>query len=178
MAPEAHPRQGRPARTGPARGFAFIAALFLLVVLGAFGAFVLTMSSNSQASAALAVQSVRAYESANSGLEWAAYQELDPRQAIWGAVTTPPDCFASPSTPSFPAAMGGFTVSVSCTRYPAFGASPNYYEEGSQRVAIFVFTATATLGTPGAADYVERQLETRIEVCKNPYGTGPNYACQ
>jgi MSHA biogenesis protein MshP len=165
-----------PPRTR-ARGFAFVAALFLLVVLGGFGAFVVTMGSNAQASTTLAIQGVRAFEAANAGLEWAAYQELDPRQAIWGSVTTPPDCFASPSSPSMPAAMGGFTVSVSCTRYPAFAASPNYYEEGSQRVVIYVFTATASLGTPGAADTVERQLESRVEACRNPYATAPAYAC-
>jgi hypothetical protein len=73
--------------------------------------------------------------------------------------------------------MGGFTVSVACTRYPAYSASPNYYEEGSQRVAIYVVTATASLGTAGTADYVERQIESRIEQCKNPYASSPAYAC-
>jgi len=175
MRPEPRPRR-RPAL--PRRpGFAFVAALFLLVVLGAFGAFVVTMGANAQASTALAIQGVRAFEAANAGLEWAAYQELDPRQAIHGAVTTPPDCFSSPSAITLPATMGAFSVSIACTRYPAYTASPNYYEEGSQRVAIYVFTSTASLGTAGNADYVERQIESRVEACKNPYGSAPAYAC-
>jgi len=160
---------------GQQRGFAFIAALFLLVVLGAFAAFIVSIGANSQASSAMAIQGVRSYEAANAGLEWAAYQELDPRQAIWGAITTPPDCFPAGASPTLPAAFGGFTLTVTCTRYPPNPA--NYYEEGGQRVAIYLFTATATLGTPGTASYVERQLEARVENCKNPYGLAPSYAC-
>jgi len=71
-------------------GFAFIAALFLLVVLGAFVAFVVSISMNAQTSGALAVQGARAYEAARAGIEWATYQILDPRQAINGTITTPP----------------------------------------------------------------------------------------
>lgn len=158
-------------------GFAFIAALFLLVVLGAFVAFATTITMNAQTSGALAVQGVRGYEAARSGVEWATYQILDPRQAINGTVTTPPPCFASPSTPTLPGDLGNFSLTVSCTRYPANGASPNYYEEGSLRTVVYDVTATASQGTPGAADYVERQLQVRIEQCKNPNGTAPAYSC-
>jgi MSHA biogenesis protein MshP len=159
------------------RGFAFIAALFLLVVLGAFIAFIVSISMNAQISGALAVQGARAYEGARAGVEWATYQILDPRTAINGVITTPPDCFASPSSPALPGNLGLFSLTVTCTRYPAITASPNYYEEASLRVAIYDVTATAKQGTPGSADYVERQLQVRIEQCKNPNGSAPLYAC-
>jgi MSHA biogenesis protein MshP len=158
-------------------GFAFIAALFLLVVLGAFLAFIVSISMNSQTSGALAVQGARAYEGARAGIEWATYQILDPRTAINGPITTPPDCFASPSSPALPGDLGQFSLTVTCSRYPASTASPNYYEEASLRIAVYDVIATATEGTPGAADYVERQIQVRIEQCKNPNGTGPLYAC-
>ncbi len=170
MAPEHIHRLPHPARApARARGFAFIAALFLLVVLGAFAAFVVSIGANAQASSAVAIQGVRAYEAANAGLEWATYQELSPT-----GIVTPPDCFASPSSVTLPAAFGGFSVSVRCVRTPAY---PNYYEEGSQRVAIYDFTATASMGTAGSAEYAERQLEARVEQCKDPYGTSPAYTC-
>jgi MSHA biogenesis protein MshP len=159
-------------------GFAFIAALFLLVVLGAFVAFVISISMNAQSSGALAVQGTRAYEAARAGVEWATYQILDPRQAINGVVTTPPACFASPSTPALPGQLGQFSLTVSCTRYPSNSASPNYYEEASLRVAVYDVTSTATQGTPGAADYVERQIQVRIEQCKDPNAASPGYVCQ
>jgi len=158
-------------------GFAFIAALFLLVVLGAFVAFVTTISMNAQTAGALAVQGARAYEAAHAGIEWATYQVLDPRQAINGAVSTPPACFASPSTPALPGDLAQFSLTVTCTRYPDNAASPNYYEEGSLRTVVYDVTSTATEGTPGAADYIERQLQVRIEQCKNPSGSSPGYSC-
>jgi MSHA biogenesis protein MshP len=163
--------------SSPEGGFAFIAALFLLVVLGAFVAFVTTISMNAQSAGALAVQGTRAYEAARAGVEWATYQVLDPRQAINGTVTTPPACFASPSTPALPGDLARFSLSVTCTRYPDNSAAPNYYEEGSLRTVVYDVTSTATQGTPGAADYVERQLQVRIEQCKNPIGSSPGYSC-
>jgi MSHA biogenesis protein MshP len=159
-------------------GFAFIAALFLLVVLGAFVGFVITISMNAQTSGALAVQGTRAYQAARAGVEWGTYQILDPRQAINGSVNTPPACFASPSTPTLPGDLGQFSLTVACTRYPDSGASPNYYEETSRRVAVYDVTATATQGTAGAADYVERQIQVRIEHCKDPNAASPAYVCQ
>jgi MSHA biogenesis protein MshP len=163
--------------SGQLRGFAFIAALFLLVVLGAFVAFATSISMNAQTSGALSVQGVRAYEAARAGVEWATYQILDPRQAINGVITTPPACFASPSTPTLPGDLAKFSLTVSCTRYPGIGASPNYYEEASRRVTVYDVTSTATQGTAGAADYVERQIQVRIEQCKDPNASSPAYAC-
>ena len=164
-------------RPHPQRGFAFIAALFLLVVLGAFIAFVMTITMNQQTSSALAVQGARAYEAARAGVEWATYQVLDPRTAINGTITTPPPCFASPSSPALPGSLAQFSLTVTCTRYPDNTAAPNYYEEVSRRVVVYDVTSTATQGIPGAADYVERQIQVRIEQCKNPNGTAPLYAC-
>jgi len=158
-------------------GFAFIAALFLLVVLGAFVVFATSISMNAQTSGALSVQGVRAYEAARAGVEWATYQILDPRQAIYGVVTTPPDCFSSPATPTLPGDLAQFSLTVTCTRYPINTASPNYYEEASLRTVVYDVTSTATQGTAGAADYVERQIQVRIEQCKNPNGSSPAYSC-
>jgi MSHA biogenesis protein MshP len=167
----------RPAVECGERGFAFVAALFLLVVLGAFVAFVTAISMNSQTAGALAVQGTRAYEASRAGVEWATYQILDPRRAINGVVTTPPPCFASPSTPTLPGDLAQFSLTVTCTRYPANSATPNYYEEGSLRTVVYDVTATASQGTAGAADYVERQIQVRIEQCKNPTGASPAYSC-
>lgn len=159
------------------RGYAFFASLFLLVVLGAFAAYIISIGANAQGTVEVSIQAERAFEAANSGLQWAAYQELDPYQAIWGSVTTPPNCFASPATPALPSAFGSITLSVTCTRYPAWTATPNYYEEGSQRVVVYLVTSTASYGTAGHSDYVQRQLQSRVVQCKNPYGTAPAYTC-
>ena len=159
-----------------ARGFALITAIFLLVILGSFAAFAVTFSTHSAATHALSVQSARGYEAARAGLEWATYQVKDPNGTIAPGATNLPDCFAA-KTLALPASMGGFTVQVTCTRYPAFSASPNFHEEGGKRSVYYVVISTATFGAVGSVDYVERRLESRVEECKDAAGSAPTYAC-
>lgn len=158
------------------QGFAFITAIFVLVILGAFAAFVLAWTVNASAASAVAVQGVRAYEAARAGLQWAGNRLRDPDGALAPGATALTDCFASPRTMAMPAGFESFTVTLTCARFPA-GASPGWHEEGDRRVRVFVVTATASSGSIGAADYVERRLEARIEKCKDPNGTAPAYAC-
>jgi len=160
-----------------AHGFALVAAIFLLIILAAFASYAVTFATNSSATHALAVQGVRGYEAARAGLEWATYQIKDPDATLYPGATNLPACFATPKTLALPAAMGNFTVTVTCTRYPASSASPNFYEEGDKRSVYFVVISTATFGTVGTVDYVERRLESRVESCKDPAGVAPNYAC-
>lgn len=159
------------------RGFAFITAIFLLVILAAFAAFVISFSTGSAATSAVAVQSARAYEAARVGLEWGTFQIKDPTFTL-APGDTPRNCFASPTALGLPDAFSGFNVIVSCERFPSFSGSPNYHEENGRRVALYVLTATATYGIAGELDYVERRIEARIEVCKDPAAAGPNYSCR
>jgi len=170
--------KSRHRRAGPdaARGFAFVVAIFVLVVLAALASYVVSASAGAAMTSAVAVQGVRAYEAARTGIEWGSYQAIDPNGTLAPGATNLPDCF-SQKTLALPAAMGAFTVTVSCQRYPTFSASPNYHEEGAKRSAFYFITSTATLGTVGSADYVERKLEATAEKCKDPDGTGPTYAC-
>lgn len=172
-------RVAQPPAAAPhgAKGFALIAAIFLLVVVAALAAFAVTIAAGAQAGSAIAVQGARAYEAARAGIEWASYQVRDPNGTLAPGATNLPDCFASPSTIALPSAMGSFTVQVSCTRHPGFGASPNYHEEGDKRSAFYVITSTAFAGVAGSADYVERRLEARIEKCKDASAAAPTYAC-
>jgi len=163
--------------TRQARGFAFVTAIFLLLILGAFAAFVVNFVTHAHATTALAVQGARAYEVARAGIEWATYQvRLEVASAASGTINLPA-CFGSPASPALPAAFTDFNVQVNCQRYPATGAVPEFHEEGARRVVIYVLTATATSGTVGASDYVERRLEARIEKCKDPDASAPLYGC-
>lgn len=168
--PRRHLRQRRP------RGFAFVTAIFVLVILAALAAFVVTLVANASTGSMLAIQGARAYQAAAAGLEWARYRLRDPNGTITPGATALPDCFSA-TTLALPGDLAGFTLQLSCTRYPAIGASPNFHEEGARRSAYFVVVATASQGTTGTGDYVERRLEARIEVCKDPNGSAPAYGC-
>jgi MSHA biogenesis protein MshP len=166
----------RRASTHRQAGFAFIVAIFLLVILAGFAAFAVSFVANANATTAVAVHGARAYQAARAGIEWAAYRLNDPNGTLSPGATNLPACFGSTAL-SAPAGIGNFSVTVSCTRHPGAGSEPDYHEEGAQRSAFYVVTSTATAGTPGSADYVERRIQARIEVCKDAAAAAPTYAC-
>ena len=134
----------RQPRRAVARGFTIVAAIFLLVVLAALGAFVLTISNAQHMTSAQDLQGARAYQAARSGIEWGAYQ-----------VVRNSSCAAS--TPISPGGtLGGINVAVVCT-----SAGWTYTEAGNS-VTLYQITATASQGTLGSASYVERQIQATV----------------
>lgn len=144
-----------------ARGFLLPAAIFLLVILAALGAYALNINSLQQAGSTQDVQGTRAYQMARAGVEWAAYQVLSPGS------TALANCPTSPSTLS----LDGFSVVVSCTRYA------DAYEQGTDHtIAMYDITATASFGTAGTAAYIERQVQVTLSKCLGTDAT-PSYQC-
>jgi MSHA biogenesis protein MshP len=125
------------------RGFAAIAAVFLLVVLAALGAFMLTFSNTQQLTSAQDVQGSRAYWAARAGLEWG----LNRVVADSSACPTPPATFN----------VEGFGLAVACTR--------EIYNERGSDVVIFRLTVTASRGgAPGSVGYIERSVSGTVEL--------------
>src|SRR5512135_2799967 len=93
------------------RGFALVTAIFLLVVLSALGAYLLSIASIQHTTAALDLMGARAYQAARAGIEWGAYQVL---QNSGGAYATA--CKPGPTSSSFtfPGDLAGLTTTVSC----------------------------------------------------------------
>lgn len=97
------------------RGFAIVSAIFILVVLAALGAFVVSVTTNQQLGSAIDIQGVRAYQAARAGIEWGLYRVQSSNAFD----------YANPNTRSCPAAvttfipaaptLAGFTVTVTCT---------------------------------------------------------------
>jgi len=137
------------------RGFSLVSAIFLLVVIAALGAFSLTLSSTQLQSAALDVQGSRAYQAARAGIEWGAFQVRQAPAAAFAA-----SCRAGGTAQAFAAGalantLAPFTVNVGCVSVSAV--------EGGATIWIYTITSTATRGTPGGPDYVERQLQVKIQ---------------
>jgi MSHA biogenesis protein MshP len=147
-------------RRSPRRraGFTLVSALFVLVVLAALGTALASISLRQHMGSAAEIDAARAWQTARSGLEWAAWQVLQNPPPPAAA----PGCFAATSF-----ALGGFTVSVSCERTPASGT----LDDGGQRLVFYRLRATACQPAPSAAcpesgnppeTYVERQLEWTV----------------
>ena len=149
-------------------GFAIPSAIFLIVVLAALGAFVVTVSGLQHTSSARDVMGSKALQAARAGIEWGAYQVLQqaalPGTGVCPAGSVPPLSIAIP----MPAGtdLTGLTVNVTC-------ALTNF-DEGSRTAAslnpleFYLITATAcnqpacpNTTNPGPA-YVERQLQATI----------------
>lgn len=125
-------------------GFALPTAIFLVVILAALGAYMVTLSRTSHFSSALDVHSTRAYQAARAGIEWAAWQVIVPP-----GPATP--CPASPSTVTLAAVLAAFTVTVECRR--------SDITDGAATVSVYQIRSTATAGAVGEPDYVERRIE-------------------
>lgn len=141
------------------RGFALPTAIFLLVVLAALGAFMLTLSSVQHTTSAQDVQGSRAYQAARAGIEWGVYQIMVPENE--SSPGTRADCFggATSATPAFGGTLAGFNVQVTC-------ASSGNVIEGENAIRVFTLTSTATNGVVGSASYVERQISATIATCR------------
>lgn len=140
------------------RGFAIVSAIFLLVVLAALGAFMLSMSNTQQVTSIQDLQGSRAYRAAQAGMEWAVARLCDGNSCAVPLTACPP---GSPYTLDdgdsvAPADLDEFTVVVACTL--------NTYDEGGTPRYVFRIESTATSGGAiGDIGYVERLLDAFVE---------------
>lgn len=130
----------KPQRS-PQRGFAAIAAVFLVVMLAALGAFMVSFSNTQQLNSAQDVQGSRAYWAARAGLEWAIASQGVGATACWA--TTPP------------ASIDGFTLAVSC--------AASSFTDGATTVYVFRLQSDASTGTVGSVGYIERSVSASVE---------------
>lgn len=130
------------------RGAALVSAIFLLVVLAALGAYMITVSGVEQTTVNRALISVRAYFAARAGLEWGIHQVVSPAFA-GGAVLCPAPATFTPVGFGF----DGVSVAVNCSR--------TQYDDGVL-VNTYVLTSTASHSAAGTTEYVERRLEATV----------------
>ena len=133
-----------------AAGFVLPTAIFLLVILAALAAYMVSLSRTSHISSALDIQGVRAHQAARAGIEWAAWQVIDPQ----GLQPSPAPCPAPPGSFTLTGTLAAFNVSVNCTRSLA--------TDGADTVAVYQVTSTATSGLPGSVDFVSRQVQANF----------------
>ena len=156
-----------------------VSAIFIVVVLAALGAFIANISATQQVTSAQDVQGVRAYQAAQSGIEWGVYQVLDPANATVAAMVAPYGAGAQPwpnmpACPASPTSMNieGFDVSVTCS------SSATLNENGTVRsIVVYQISATASTGVLGSPSRIERQLQARVSKCRTTEAAAADYAC-
>ena len=146
-------------------GFSLVSAIFILVVLAALAAALLTVISLQHASAGLDVQGVRAYQAARAGTAWGMYRVLDPDAAPSAVL---PSCWAGAATVTPGGSLSAFTVTATCADTSA--------TELNHNVRVYTILATATFGTAGQASFVSREVSVTVSHCKDP-GNAPTFEC-
>ena len=151
------------------RGFTIVSAIFILVVLAALGAFIVTLSTTQQIGSALDVQGARTYQAARAGIEWGLYKLESTPAYNFGHANIDPDVKVCPATTSFQFAvtaptLAGLTVSVTCSATTDPG--------GFGGPTVFRVQATACNQPDGGGNcpnttnpnssYIERRLEVSI----------------
>jgi MSHA biogenesis protein MshP len=155
----------RPDRSG---GFSIVSAIFILVVLAALGAAIVTVATSQHVSSAIDLQGSRAYWAARSAAEHGLMQVLTPTD-VGGPANFAP-CMAVPQAITLPG-LAEFTTSITnCVRDPAAG----HTTEGGLNIVVYAITAQATLGAPGSASYVEREVTVSVAKCKDPNALMPD----
>lgn len=129
------------------RGFAAIAAIFIVVTLAALGGFMLSFSNTQQLTFAQDVQGSRAYWAASAGLEW----------GLGNIGPQPHDTAACPAPSSTLNGFdGGMKVVVSCAR-------SSYNEAGLDKVIFQLTSVASNENQVGSVGFVERSLSASIE---------------
>jgi MSHA biogenesis protein MshP len=126
------------------QGFTIVMAIFILVVLGLLGGYMVRFSGVQHATTAYALQGARAYQAAKAGLSWA----IAKISAGGGCVDV--NAQTALTLPD----LSGFTVKLAC--------SLTTYQEGSYTYGIYQINAHSEFGAYGGADYVSRELEVSI----------------
>ena len=137
------------------RGFSLVSAIFLLVVLAALGAAMVSFSTAQNQILAMDILGSRAYQAANAGIEWAAYNI-----ASAPGVAKAPVIIATPGTNALDGNLAPFTVTVGYTVWAQSDAV--VAGSGIENVWSYDITASAVYGTAGTADYVERVVRAKM----------------
>lgn len=125
---------------GTQRGFSLVSALFLLVVLGALGAYMVSISGTQHFTTLHALQGAKAYHAARSGTEWGIAEAINNGNCDLNTNFT----------------LNGFDIAVDCR-------STNHQEAGSN-YNIYEITASAETSTPafGQPGYAARRITVTV----------------
>jgi MSHA biogenesis protein MshP len=160
------------------RGFSIVTAVFLVVVLALLGVFIVSVTGLQQSGQTLDIQGVRAYQAARAGIEWGAYQVLDPNNTqnpgTCSPLNWPTTCAASTTLPALAGSLSSFTVTVACAE--------SLTTEGNRELHVYQVTSTACNQAPcpnpaPGTGYAERQLTAVLSKCKDPTAAAPRCTC-
>ena len=126
------------------QGFSLVMAIFVLVVLGLLGGYMVRLSGVQMNTANYALQGARAYQAAHAGIEWAI-----------AAISNGGSCTqVNAQTAMTFTGLSGFTVTLSC--------SSQTYSEANQNPVVYSIDALSQYGSYADSTYVAREIQSTI----------------
>jgi MSHA biogenesis protein MshP len=123
------------------KGITLIGAIFVLIIVSLLGTYMVKIYSVQQKTSILALQSARAYQTANAGIEWGIAN-----------VVNNGSCVASTSlTPN----IDNFSVTVTCQHLGS-------YSENINTKSVYLITAKSEYSDYSNPDYISRRMQTTI----------------
>jgi MSHA biogenesis protein MshP len=134
-------------------GFSMVMVIFILVVLGLLGGYMVRLSGVQHATSTYAIQGARAYQAARAGIGWGLYRLTIKDSCVSSSVITLPD-------------INGFSVNISCS-----DQSTTYNEGDLNRdkdltnddFYIYLIQSAATYGSFSDSNFIHRKLEVTVK---------------
>lgn len=126
------------------RGFSIVTAIFILVVLGLLGGYMVRFSGVQRSTLNAALLGARAYQATHAGIEWGVARIVN------GGVCAD----VNAQTALTFTGLEGFTVRMNC--------SSQSYSEADQTLTVYRISVLSQFGGYGSVDYAARQLEVTI----------------
>ncbi len=125
-------------------GFSMIMVIFILVVLGLLGGYMVRLSGVQHATSTYAIQGARAYQAARAGGEWA-IARISAGDVCSDITAASPMSFID---------INNFSVSLTCTSQA--------YSEAIENPVVYKITALSEFGAYNSANYISRNIEVSI----------------
>lgn len=127
------------------QGFSIVMAIFILVVLGLLGGYMVRQSGVQLSTFNYSLLGARAYQAAHAGIEWSIAR-----------INNGGSCAdVNAQTAMSFSGLEGISVRLSCSASSTFS-------EASQNITIYRIQALSEFGSYSSNDYVARQLEVSI----------------
>jgi MSHA biogenesis protein MshP len=124
------------------QGITLIGAIFVLIIVSLLGQYLVSIASVQRQTSLLSLQTSRAYQAANAGIEW----------GIAAVVTSNACPVSSPTT--YPQ-LSGFVITTTCNNLGVF-------DENGILTTVYKLSSISKFSSYGKVDYVSRQLEVII----------------
>ena len=125
------------------KGITLIGAIFVLVIVSLLGIYLVKLTGAQRQTVLMNLQSVRAYQAANAGIEWGLTRLLTTNSCV--------------NSTTLNSKINGFTVTVNCELLQAGG-----YNEAGETINVHRITSSSVFGSYTDTNFTTRQIQTIV----------------